>query len=185
MLDPLTASQCFLRGAAAEVAPLHAARSYNPEEFRTKMKKACPNCQYLFRAINEKMGRRAGNSNAFQYYDMAPPKTAVPPGSEVCARAACHMQAYRAYECSCRVIWYCSPACRDTDAPKHGKICPAARWRKCNSCKGPGKFFCGDCQKVQGRIPAMYCHRACAIAHWPTHKDWCKNQFNIGGPPGM
>ncbi|KAJ7746320.1 hypothetical protein B0H16DRAFT_1557021 [Mycena metata] len=186
MLDPLTASQCFLRGAAAETAPLHAAKIYDPEQFRKKMKKACANCQYMLRRINEKMGKRAGDSNALQYYDMVHHKSFVPPGPEVCARRACPNQAWSNYECSwCRVTWYCSSNCKKLDAPEHDKICVGARWKKCNACGNPGKSFCGGCQKVEGRIPAMYCQRACQVTHWPKHKAWCENRFNVGGPPGM
>ncbi|KAJ7911445.1 hypothetical protein B0H13DRAFT_2481391 [Mycena leptocephala] len=76
MLDPKTASQVFLHGVAAAVAPLRAMLSYDAALFKTRLTGACTNCQYLIRAINEEMGPRSGDVPALRYSDRAraPPK---------------------------------------------------------------------------------------------------------------
>ncbi|KAJ6577487.1 hypothetical protein B0H19DRAFT_1062098 [Mycena capillaripes] len=88
MFDPMTASGCYLHGMAATVAPLRAMNQYDETLFKTRLIKACINCQYLIRAINDKMGLRSAGTPALHYSDRAAvPPTHLPPPTQ-CENAA-------------------------------------------------------------------------------------------------
>ncbi|KAJ7510508.1 hypothetical protein B0H11DRAFT_1191941 [Mycena galericulata] len=189
MFDP-EAVRCYLHGIATDVAPIRGMTSYNPQHFRMRLKKACLNCQYVIRVLNDAKGsQRAGGELPFTYSDRAEPnpdqrRHTVVPNSVKCFRYKCNNTSVRSEECPyCRTAWYCSKTCRDSDWKYHGHGC--ARFKRCAKCLLPqADRACQGCLRV-GRIPARYCTDAHRLEDWPSHQQWCQDLRNNGPPPQL
>ncbi|KAJ7163898.1 hypothetical protein C8R43DRAFT_989119 [Mycena crocata] len=159
--------------------------TYDEKRFRSRLKKACKNCEYTVRAINESMGgMRSGGFPAFQYDDYAtgPATPTVLPRNRHCARNGCTSLASRTYECAyCRNAWYCSSECRQIDAPKH-----LLSWcgpKNCIVCRIPATLCCPDCLKTRNKVPTRYCNAEHQRNDWSTHMLWCRNGSATGVEP--
>ncbi|KAJ7163906.1 hypothetical protein C8R43DRAFT_257579 [Mycena crocata] len=162
MLDPDSESRVYLNGVTTQVAPIRGMSVYRADLFKSKLKLACANCQYVIRSINDAMGKiREGGIHAFQYSDKASEYSSTRratsvPHTVTCARDKCKAQSSPSNECpNCRMLWYCSPACRQNDAPSHAFSC--AGQRKCPVCGRAGSRTCNKCPPIHGRVPTRFC----------------------------
>lgn len=197
MLDPATAGGCYLYGVTTEVKVIRAMKSYNIRDFRMRLKKACSNCKYIIKAINEALGTMSsdGFHRALTYSDrgIVPNRHSTKtfenvPTSVNCDRPGCKNLASRRFECPhCTIIWYCSAECGAKDWNTHGSSCGGRRFRRCAlvTCRQPASKICGGCYKVPNRIPAVYCTPQHQTADWENHKSWCRDYRNLGPPPGF
>ncbi|KAJ6488131.1 hypothetical protein C8R47DRAFT_508313 [Mycena vitilis] len=191
LLDPTAAVMCFLSGISAQTAPLRMMPSYDPAKFKSKLAPACPNCQYVVRAINDEMKKRGGS---FQYTDRAvdPPRVIPQPFQRRCMTSSykCENDPLRQFECpGCRLSWYCSTRCRDNDC--HHLQFRKSGCRRCERCFACGSTSaeklssCSRCLNVPKRVAAMYCNTDCQAKHYPEHKSWCEDGRNKGLAPAL
>ncbi|KAJ7039677.1 hypothetical protein C8F04DRAFT_298738 [Mycena alexandri] len=192
MFDPLAIGELHLHGAATEVAPIRAMRdSYNAALFKRKLKRACTNCHYMVRALNDALGTEVSTRRpSVQYHDRAgtyttsPQNIVIPPSTPKCTSKDCPKPAWRQWECGgCRMAWYCSADCRRLDVQTHARSC--ARYFKCDNCQQYATTACGGCLAVSGRIPARYCGNKCQRVQWDQHKLWCIDTRRKGPVPSL